>query len=55
MKTKTLLVCGVIGGPLFVVALLVEGATRANYEAVVMSSGSSYLRYQVRFWVVDKC
>ena len=54
MKTKTLLVCGVIGGPLFVVALLVEGATRANYEAVV-SSGSSCLRYQVAFWVIDKC
>lgn len=32
MSTKTLLACGVIGGPLFVVAFIVEGATRANYD-----------------------
>ena len=32
MKRRTLLVCGVIGGPLFVVAFLVEGATRAGYD-----------------------
>jgi Protein of unknown function (DUF998) len=32
VKTKTLLACGVIAGPLFVVAFLVEGATRAHYE-----------------------
>jgi hypothetical membrane protein len=32
VKTKTLLSCGVIGGPLFVAAFLVEGATRANYD-----------------------
>ncbi len=32
MKTKTLLACGVIGGPLFVVAFVVEGATRAGYD-----------------------
>jgi hypothetical protein len=32
VKTKTLLVCGVIAGPLFVVAFLVEGATRAHYD-----------------------
>ncbi|MDP8952400.1 MAG: DUF998 domain-containing protein [Actinomycetota bacterium] len=32
MKTKTLLACGVIGGPLFVAVLLVEGATRADYD-----------------------
>ncbi len=31
-KTKTLLACGAIGGPLFVVAFVVEGASRANYE-----------------------
>ena len=32
MKTKTLLACGIIGGPVFVLAFLVEGATRVNYE-----------------------
>jgi hypothetical protein len=32
VKTNTLLACGAIGGPLFVVAFLVEGATRANYD-----------------------
>ncbi|MCA1719257.1 MAG: DUF998 domain-containing protein [Actinobacteria bacterium] len=32
MKTKTLLACGVIGGPLFVAAFLVEDATRADYD-----------------------
>jgi hypothetical membrane protein len=32
VKTKALLACGVIGGPLFIVIFLVEGATRANYE-----------------------
>lgn len=32
MKTKTLLACGVIGGPLFVGAFLVEGATRSGYD-----------------------
>jgi hypothetical protein len=32
VKTKTLLACGIIGGPLFVLAFLVEGATRANYD-----------------------
>ena len=31
-KTRTLLASGVISGPLFVVAFLVEGATRANYD-----------------------
>ena len=31
-KTKTLLACGAIAGPLFVVAFLVEGVTRANYD-----------------------
>jgi hypothetical protein len=30
--TKRLLACGVISGPLFVVAFLVEGATRADYD-----------------------
>jgi hypothetical protein len=30
--TKTLLVCGVIAGPLFVLVFLVEGATRAHYD-----------------------
>ncbi|MCI0727528.1 MAG: DUF998 domain-containing protein [Chloroflexi bacterium] len=29
---KVLLVCGAIAGPLFTVAWLVEGATRANYD-----------------------
>jgi Protein of unknown function (DUF998) len=32
VTTKTLLACGVIGGPLFVLAFLVEGATRAGYD-----------------------
>jgi hypothetical membrane protein len=32
VKTKALLACGMIGGPLFVGAFVVEGATRANYD-----------------------
>jgi hypothetical protein len=32
VKTKTLLVCGVIAGPLFTIAWLVEGATRVDYN-----------------------
>lgn len=32
MKTKALLACGVISGPLFVGAFLAEGATRADYD-----------------------
>jgi hypothetical membrane protein len=32
VKTKMLLACGVIAGPLYVVAFLVEGATRAHYD-----------------------
>jgi hypothetical protein len=32
IKTKTLLVCGVIAGPLFVIAFLIEGATRTGYD-----------------------
>ena len=32
IKTKTLLVCGVIAGPLFVAAFLIEGATRTGYD-----------------------
>jgi hypothetical protein len=32
MTTKGLLICGVIAGPLFTVAYLVEGATRAGYN-----------------------
>ena len=31
-KTKTLLSCGAIAGPLFVLVFLVEGATRAGYD-----------------------
>jgi hypothetical protein len=31
-KTKALLACGAIGGPLFVAVFLVEGATRADYD-----------------------
>jgi hypothetical protein len=31
-KTRTLLACGVIGGPLFVATFLVEDATHANYD-----------------------
>jgi hypothetical protein len=32
VKTRTLLVCGVIGGPLFVAIFLIEGVTRAGYD-----------------------
>jgi hypothetical protein len=32
VKTRTLLGCGVIAGPLFVVMFLAEGATRAGYD-----------------------
>jgi hypothetical protein len=31
-KTKALLSCGAVAGPLFVLAFLVEGATRAGYD-----------------------
>jgi hypothetical protein len=34
VKTRTLLVCGVVGGPLFVAVFLVEGATRAGYDSL---------------------
>jgi hypothetical protein len=33
MKTKTLLACGVVSGPLFVLVFLVEGVTRALRSA----------------------
>jgi hypothetical protein len=32
VKTKLLLVCGMIAGPLFTIVWLIEGATRANYH-----------------------
>ena len=32
MKTRLLLACGVIAGPLFVITFVVEGATRAEYD-----------------------
>ena len=32
VTTTALLVCGAIAGPLFVVAFLIEGATRADYN-----------------------
>lgn len=32
MKTKTLLTCGAIAGPLFVSVFLLDGAVRANYD-----------------------
>lgn len=32
VKMKTLLSCGAIAGPLFVITFLIEGATRANYN-----------------------
>ncbi len=40
MKTKTLLACGAIAGPLFVVAFVVEGATRADYDPLRHSVSS---------------
>jgi hypothetical protein len=32
VQTKMLLLCGMIAGPLFTLAWIVEGATRANYH-----------------------
>jgi hypothetical protein len=46
VKTKTLLACGVIAGPVFVVAFLVEGATRAHYDP---------LRHPVRSLAFGDC
>ena len=34
MKTKGILACGVLAGPLFTVVWLVAGATRANYDSL---------------------
>jgi hypothetical protein len=34
MKTKLLLACGAIAGPLFTVAWIIEGATRMDYNAL---------------------
>ena len=34
VTTQRLIACGVIGPPLFVIAFLVEGATRANYDSM---------------------
>jgi len=34
MKQKWQLVCGAIAGPLFVLTFLIEGASRANYNAL---------------------
>jgi hypothetical protein len=34
IKTKTLLVCGVIAAPLFVIAFLIEGATHTGYNSL---------------------
>ena len=34
VMTKALLACGAIAGPLFVIAFLFEGATRANYDSL---------------------
>ncbi len=33
-KTRLLLVCGIVSGPLFVLAFLIEGATRTGYRAL---------------------
>lgn len=32
INTKVLLACGAIGGPLFIIVFLIEGATRINYN-----------------------
>lgn len=32
MRTRLLLICGVLAGPLFTLAYLIEGATRAGYD-----------------------
>ncbi|HMB25631.1 MAG TPA: DUF998 domain-containing protein [Anaerolineales bacterium] len=34
LKTRTLLLCGAVAGPLFIVTFSIEGATRANYSAL---------------------
>lgn len=34
VKIKRLLICGAIAGPLFVITFLIEGATRADYNAL---------------------
>jgi hypothetical protein len=44
VKTKPLLVCGAIAGPLFVVTLLIEGATRPQYNPVRHPGSSRTVR-----------
>jgi hypothetical protein len=34
LATKRLLACGAFAGPLFIITLLVQGATRANYDPI---------------------
>jgi hypothetical membrane protein len=45
VKTKTLLACGVIAGPLFVLVFVVEGATRADYDPLRHPVSSLALGY----------
>ena len=34
VKTKGLLACGAVAGPLFTIAWILSGATRANYDSL---------------------
>jgi hypothetical protein len=47
-STESLLLCGVIGPPLFYVVLLIEGATRPGYNAV--QTQGSYLALTDQGW-----
>ncbi|MGJ6966750.1 DUF998 domain-containing protein [Streptosporangium sp. G11] len=49
MRTRTLLLCGAIGAPLFVTVLLVEGALRPHYDPVYHSG--SQLSLGGRGWI----
>ena len=35
LKTKALLICGAIACPLFIIAVLIEGATRPDYNSLL--------------------
>lgn len=47
-STEFLLLCGVVGPPLFVLVLLIEGATRPGYSA--WRTDGSYLALSNQGW-----
>jgi hypothetical protein len=54
--SKLLLLCGIIGGPLFVIAFLVLGAARKGYDPMrqpvsALAMGPNGWLQQVNFWV----